>query len=50
MAGPGGNGVEVVWWKDLLLMVVLEKVKEMVKIWLSFRVSGGINKDGRGRR
>ena len=31
-------------------MVVLEKVKEMVKIWWSFRVCGGINGDGGGRR
>ena len=28
-----GDGVEVVWWKDLLVMVVLEKIMELVKIW-----------------
>ena len=46
VAGLGGDGVEMVWWKDLLVMVVLEKVKEMVKIWWSFGVCGGINGDG----
>ena len=33
VASLGGDGVEVVWWKDLLVIVVLEKVKEMVEIW-----------------
>jgi len=33
VAGLGRDGVEVVWWKDLLVIVVLEKVKEMVEIW-----------------
>ena len=30
VVGLGGDGVGVVWWKDLLMVVVLEKVKEMV--------------------
>ena len=31
-AGLGEHEVEVVWWKGLLVEVVLEKVKEMMKI------------------
>jgi len=38
VAGLGGGVVEVVWLKDLWLMAVLEKVKEMVVIWRSFGV------------
>ena len=30
VADLGGDGVGVVWWKDFLVVVVLEKVKEMV--------------------
>ena len=29
VVGLGGDGVGVVWWKDLLVVVVLEKVKKM---------------------
>ena len=50
VVGLGEDGVEVVWWKDLLVMVVQEKVKEMVKSWWSFGVCSGINGDGGGRR
>jgi len=42
--------VGVVWWKDLLVVVVLEKVNEMVEFWWSFGVCGGINGHGGGRR
>ena len=38
VARLGGGVMEVVWLKDLWLMVVLEKVKEMVVIWRSFGV------------
>ena len=48
--GLGEDGVEVVWWKYLLVIVVLEKVKEMVKFWWSFGVCDGINGDGEGKR
>ena len=50
VADLGEDEVEVVWWKDLWVVVVLEKVKEMVEFWWSFRVCGGINGDGGGRR
>ena len=50
VAGLGKDGVRVVWWKGLLVVVVLEKVKEMVEIWWCFGVCGGINGDGGGRR
>ena len=30
VAGLGRDGMDVVWWKDLLVVVVLKKVKEMV--------------------
>ena len=35
VAGLGGDGVGVASWKDLLVEVVLEKVKEMVGFWWS---------------
>ena len=48
VAGLGeGGGVVVLW---LWLMVVLEKIKEVVVIWRSFRVSGVLNGDERERR
>ena len=50
MANLNGDGVGGVWWKDLLVEVVLEKVKEMVKFLWSFGVCGGLNRDGGGRR
>ena len=50
VVGLGEDGVEVVWWKDLLVMVVLKKVKKMVKIWWSFGVYSRINGDGGGGR
>jgi len=46
----GGDGLGVVWWKDLLVEVVLEKVKEMVKFWWSFGICGRLNGDGGGRK
>ena len=46
----GGDGLGVVWWKDLLVEVVLEKVKEMVEFWWSFGFCGGLNGDGGERR
>ena len=33
VASLGEDGVEVVWWKDLWVLVILEKVKEMVEFW-----------------
>jgi len=48
--GLGKGGVGVVWWKDLLVVVVLEKVKEVVVIWWSFGVCGIVNGVGGGRR
>ena len=50
VADLGEDGVEVVWWKGLLVVVVLEKVKEMVKIWWCFGFCSGINGDGGGKR
>ena len=38
VAGLGFGVVDVVWLKNLWLMVVLEKVKEMAVIWRSFGV------------
>ena len=50
VVGLGEDRVEVVWWKSLLVEVVLKKVKEMIKIWWCFGVCGGINRDEGGRR
>ena len=50
VASLGEDGVEVVWWKGLLVEVVLVKVKEMMKIWWCFGVCGGINGDEGGKR
>jgi len=33
VAGLGGGGVEVVWLKDLWVVVVLEKIKVMMEFW-----------------
>ena len=33
MSGLGGDGVGVIWWKDLLVEVIFDKVKEKVKFW-----------------
>ena len=32
VASQDEDGVEVVWWKGLLMVVVLQKVMDMVKI------------------
>ena len=42
--------MEVVWWKGLLVVVVLEKIKDMMEIWWCFGVCGGINRDGGVRK
>ena len=36
VAGPEGDGGVVVLWKDLVVVVVLEKVKEMVVCMVKF--------------
>ena len=33
VASLGEDGLRLVWWKDLWVVVVLEKVKEMVRFW-----------------
>jgi len=50
VASPEGDGGVVVLWRDLVVVVVLEKVKEMVVCMVEFWSCGGVNRDGGGRR
>ena len=45
VADLGGDGGVVVLWRNLLVMVVLEKVKEMVVCMVEFWSCGRINGD-----
>ena len=49
VVGPEGDGGVVVLWRDLVVEIVLEKVKEMVVCMVKFWSCGGINGDGGGR-
>ena len=46
VAGLGGDGGVMVLWRDLVVVVVLEKEKEMVVCMVVFWSCGGINEDG----